>query len=309
MTDVTNIDLGRRELLVNSNHHVIDVFPEHFREQYPKLITLFEKYYENEDHDDSPVRLIHSLFANRDITQADASVLQYIEDELLLGQSFFKGFSNKRAAAKYSNTLYRSKGSLYSIQQFFRTFFGIDPEVIYTKKNMFIVGESLIGAESQAFIQDDKLYQTFALLIKADIPINIWRDAYKLFVHPAGMYIGSEVQIISNETLDCSNQLNVIPAVNNDFAVEGNFIIEPILNTDLTGIITKDDGNDLRIRLDGTVGSYKDNIIGDVDHVYNSIEEWIGTNSPTFDADDSDGPTLDDDIYITLDQTEYSDYS
>ena len=73
--------------------------------------------------------------------------------------------SKTRWFRKYSNTLYRSKGTKYSIQQFFRTFFGIDPEIIYTKKNVFKVGEtdSFIGDQSQRFLTNDKLYQTFAI--------------------------------------------------------------------------------------------------------------------------------------------------
>ena len=58
-----------------------------------------------------------------------------------------------------------------------------------------MVGEddSRIGFDSQKFLTDDKLYQVFAILIKADIPVEAWREAYKLFVHPAGMYFGGEV--------------------------------------------------------------------------------------------------------------------
>tara|TARA_B100001939_G_scaffold345110_1_gene360962 strand:- start:324 stop:1436 length:1113 start_codon:yes stop_codon:yes gene_type:complete len=198
--DITLQDLNRRDLDV-PDYKVKEVLPEFFRESYPKLITLLDDYYEFEDSDASPSRLLNDLFKSRDITQTDVELLKYIEDELLLGQSYFEGFQDKRAAAKYSNTLYRSKGTKYSIQQFFRTFFGIDPEVIYTKKNVFKVGEvgeSLIGPNSQKYITDDKLYQTFALLIKAEKPFSQWKDTYKTFVHPAGMFVGAEIQLVTS---------------------------------------------------------------------------------------------------------------
>ena len=62
----------------------------------------------------------------------------------------FEGFIDKRTATKFSNNLYRSKGTRFSIQQFFRMFFGIDVEIIYTKKDVFRIGTegSEIGAES-----------------------------------------------------------------------------------------------------------------------------------------------------------------
>ena len=34
------------------------------------------------------------------------------------------------------------------------------------------------------------------MLVKSTLPIDTWRDIYKLFVHPAGMYVAGEVQIV-----------------------------------------------------------------------------------------------------------------
>ena len=120
--DKTYDDLGRREL--NLQHYdVVNVLPDHIVQNYPKLTKLLENYYDFEDQEESPTSLINELFTIRDITQTDLTLLSFVEDELLLGQSYFEGFPDKREAAKYSNTLYRSKGTKYSIQQFFRTFF------------------------------------------------------------------------------------------------------------------------------------------------------------------------------------------
>ena len=194
----TLVDIGRRELAFDG-HAVQSILPAFFADDYPKLITLLNYYYEFEDRDESAGKLVHELFFSRDITQTDLKLLSFIEDELLLGQSYFEGFADKRAAAKYSSSLYRSKGTKYSIEQFFRTFFGVDPEIIYTKENVFKVGDdqSTIGIENQRYLTDNKLYQTFALLVKTDIAFNDWKEPYKLFTHPAGMYVGSEVQIVS----------------------------------------------------------------------------------------------------------------
>ena len=126
----TLTDIGRREIAFTS-HSIDNILPDFFKTEYPKLISLLEHYYEESHEKNSPARLIHELFLTRDITQTDLELLSYIEDELLLGQSYFEGFADKRAAAKYSSILYRSKGTKYSIQQFFRTFFTIDPEVVY----------------------------------------------------------------------------------------------------------------------------------------------------------------------------------
>ncbi len=221
--DKTLRDINRRPISVQDKKQVKGVLPEYFQSEYPKFASFLEAYYDYMDSDLSPTKLIDELFLNRDITQVDIDLLSFIEDELLLGQQYFEGFRNKREAADYSSTLYKTKGTKYSIEQFFRVFYNSFAEVIYTKNNVFIVGNvhdlekekenhnagitpyapvitvsaSRIGPDEQRYLTDDKLYQKYALLIKSTLPIDTWRDIYKLFVHPAGMYVAGEVQIVS----------------------------------------------------------------------------------------------------------------
>lgn len=203
------LDKRRRYLNLRSNK-VESILPEHFQEYYPKFITLLKKYYEWQDENDS-TELLNHLFATRDINEADITLLSYIEDELLLGGAYFQGFgeteAEKRAAANFSNILFRSKGSKFAIEWFFRSFYGLDAEVFYTKENIFVVGDaqSQIGPDSLRFLTNDKLFQTFALLVRVGIPISKWRDIFKLFAHPAGMYLGSEVSI--NDTINAALNL------------------------------------------------------------------------------------------------------
>ena len=220
--DKTLRDINRRPVSVLDKKQISGVLPEYFQTEYPKFGRFLEAYYDYVDGDTSPAKLIDELFLSRDITQVDIDLLSFIEDELLLGQQFFEGFKNKREAADYSSTLYKSKGTKYSIEQFFRVFFNSFVDVEYTKENIFIVGNvhdlkkekenhnagitpyapeitvsaSRIGPDEQRFLTDDKLYQKYALLIKSTLPIDTWRDIYKLFVHPAGMYVAGEVQIV-----------------------------------------------------------------------------------------------------------------
>ena len=129
-------------------------------------------------------------------------MLSYIEDELLLGEEYFQGFgkndSELRAAANFSNILFRSKGTKFAIEWFFRSFYGEDVEVLYTKENIFKIGDvdSQIGPFGLKYLTDDKLYQTFALLVRTGISISKWKEVFKLFAHPAGMYLGGEVLIV-----------------------------------------------------------------------------------------------------------------
>ena len=313
--DYTLKDNLRRDYRFTDHHAVEQVLPDYFKADYPKLIKLLEAYNQFEDSDQSPARLVHDIITARDITANDLSLLSFIEDELLLGQSYFEGFTNKRAAAKFSNNLYRSKGTLYSIQQFFRTFFGITPDVRYTKEDRFMVGEddSRIGFDSQKFLTDDKLYQVFAILIKADIPVERWREAYKLFVHPAGMYFGGQVLLEATGSLN----FGIMPdfeVVNVDPVVQGEASLGTgLLVTDLTGEVDSD-GVKLRIGLPEAIEAIQDIPLSEIDRNYDTIRELISTTSPTMDEDsaglDSRVQRFSQDrsVFDTMDEVKYTYY-
>jgi hypothetical protein len=289
--DDTLTDLNRREIAFPESA-IEKVLPEFFRTEYPKLITLLDEYYHYEDDESSPTKLINDLFYSRDITQTDIELLSYIEDELLLGQSYFEGFSDKRAAAKYSNTLYRSKGTKYSIQQFFRTFFSVDPDIIYTKEQVFNVGEasSEIGFDSRKFLTDNKLYQKFAILIKSDISFNEWREPYKLFVHPAGMFIGSEVQIISDVT-DTIIAPNVLVTPPPPIAVHSEASFGDASTTDLSSLVddfnTDSAGILSRLNSEIRLEDFTTLQIAQIQAQYNDLREAQVATSPTMDDSDT----------------------
>ena len=302
--DITLKDYNRRELSF-PKYQVKEILPEFFRTEYPKLITLLDEYYHFENSDESPSKLVDELFVTRDITQTDLGLLSFIEDELLLGQNFFEGFQDKRAASKYSNVLFRSKGTKYSIQQFFRTFFGIDPDIIYTKEQVFNVGDN-IGAESQKFITDNKLFQKHAILIKSGLEQKKWRDAYKLFVHPAGTFLGSEIQIVSS-VFDRLTTPEVEIEPPPPIAIHGQSSFATAAFIDNTSIVTDTatDGTTSTSRIrpeivsmifDGTSGI----TIEQINNQYDSLREAQLATSPTF--DDTSIDFSNDFAFETLDQ-------
>lgn len=244
-----------------------NILPEHFAALYPKFITLLKKYYEFQDQNES-TELLNHLFATRDINETDITLLTYIEDELLLGESYFQKFGSNdtelRAAANFSNTLFRSKGSKFAIEWFFRSFYGEDVEVLYPKENVFKIGEtdSQIGADSLKYITDDKLYQTFALLVRVGVPIAKWRETFKLFVHPAGMYLGGEVFIVDDVAVD-------IQALNDALLTYTTPAYSASVNAS-----TQNEGTDFVFTITGT------NVPDGIDALY-----WYGVHGTTNDAD------------------------
>ena len=308
---------NNRRLLNLQRSEIQNALPEYFAGDFPNLIKLFEAYYEWMEKEGNPSEQIHKLFQNRDTTQVPEGLLQYLEDELLLGQAYFGGFINKREAVKFSNLLYRSKGTKYSIEQFFRGFYGTDPQVIYPKENIFKIGPDIdydldsintasqqikteaskLGPESQRYITDDARYQVLSVLIKSDIPITTWLDTYKLFVHPAGAHIAGELvlELVNGNVIRSVRESGAGIPIEATFSTEavafGNFGVS---NEDLTLIETGD----------GSIGMLRTQARLHYDEVqtttYDSISaltlrEVLSPNSFTMDNTNTGG-------IITLDQ-------
>ena len=290
--DDTLRDDNRRELAFPTGRDVEKVLPDHFKTEYPKLVSFLKEYFHFEDSDGSPSRLVNDLFYARDINQVDESLLSYIEDELLLGQAYFEGFLDKRTAAKFSHNLYSTKGTRFSIQQFFRMFYGIDVEVDYTKKDVFTVGSSEIGANSIKFLTNDELYQTFAIRIISELSQKDWERPYKLFVHPAGMFVGSEVRLENTGLLNTSSPLSLVDSDAGSIDVVGfnTALFSQVNQTtpEITGLLDSG-GTTLRVIIDDNlVNSLATVSLPDLEKQYRTMRAAELRTSPTFDLD-SDG--------------------
>lgn len=319
--DKTLQDINRRDISV-SRDYVERVLPTYFGDEYPKFIALLKVYYEYMNQEGNFGDQLKSLATTRDIGQTKASNLTYIEDELLLGQNYLEGILDNRTGAELSNNYYRTKGTKYSIERFFRSFFGIDPEIIYGKQFVFTVGESQIGPSSQKYIMDDKIYQYWGLLIKSDKARKEWIELYKLFAHPGGMYIGSQVQIVSvNQDVSFDTMPIAVPPASTIPVYQSIATLFTTTLTETSGIIASDDPADtsgfIRIDLDSyRVEDFVDSAISDeyqyFDTHYQTIRDMIKETSPTMD-EDSDGTDTSalkfSNINIRMDEDEFSYYA
>ena len=302
--DKTLKDTTRRDINLRENQ-IESVLPSHILSEYPKFVSFIKAYFDFEDQEDSLTRFLNNMFETRDVSQTDLDLLTYFEDEYLLGQNYFKGFVDKRTAVKYSSYLYRAKGTRYSIRQFFKTFFDIEPDVVYTKQYIFKLNDSKIGAESARYITDNKLYQTYAIQIRSELSLAQWKDAYKLMVHPAGMYLGGLTQIVGTASIDAL-QYDPGEAIKPPIVLEGVGGITPLGFSQHTALfdfgIRDADDDIVKYRTNmGSSGDYPNpgvNDISDVgdltidnlDRLYSSMAEYLTPDSPTLD-DDSDGTT------------------
>ena len=150
----TTVDLNRREINL-SQSKVKEVLPSYFTTDYPNLVKFLEYYYDWMDSDEAYGfnREITDLYKIRDLGSTDLSLLNNIFYEIGDVQVTADYFLNPRLAANLLASFYRIKGTLYSAEGFFRSFYGEQPEIVYPKNNLFIVGESQLGPDSLKYIQ------------------------------------------------------------------------------------------------------------------------------------------------------------
>jgi hypothetical protein len=303
-------DLNRRDIQFHASA-VNSVLPEHFRELYPDLIVFLEKYYEFLDSDQTIDfdQTIKQLLLSRDIQESRLSELNLLLKEIGMNVIPINYFKDPRSAARLLANFYRVKGSLFSAVGFFRAFYQSNAEIVYPKRVLFTVGESLIGPDDGFIIQDGRLYQIFSILIRSEIPIAEWGDLYKMFVHPAGFYLGSEVTFTSVASM----LINPMPDVITDEAATVITIISQstediATSTDFSGITQDAEGTNYRFSLSDTLVPYSELTIEQLDNLYQNTLKLFSTGSHTFDeANDSGSRSMRlSNTTETFDQTVYS---
>lgn len=311
MTDQTLLDLDRRNRNFTSSK-VKEVLPEHYTSEYPNLVKFLDYYYDymSSDATHGFDNTLHNLYSIRDLQATDLTLLNQIFKEIGQGLVSADYFTDPRQTAGLIANFYRIKGSLYSAEGFFRAFYGQQPEIVYPKNNLFIVGESNVGSESLKYIQNGALYQVLSVLVRSGVPITKWRDLYKSFVHPGGFYLGGEVIIESIGDLN----LNFMPLAILDsdagvFSFEFASTISISGFASLTGVYP--DGADAdssaeRVDLNATVRAYSEITIEQLEAMYDNIEEAISANNPTL--DDSDGIKFSNTLE-TMDGAKYDNFN
>lgn len=182
--------------------------PEYFQDQYPVFVSLLDKYYDwLVDYADTdgrnPIGELQNISYLKDREISPDRFLQYIFDELASGLAP-DNFDIPRFIIKLMPFFYKTKGSTVSAQGFLKFLYGTDIELVYPKQSTFNIGSSEIGADSLKFIQDSYYYQIYSTLIRSDLPISVWKELYKKFVHPSGWELFAEVRfetVTSNTTL------------------------------------------------------------------------------------------------------------
>lgn len=305
MTNTTVTDFGRRDLDFRTPK-VIEILPEHFREDYPKLIEILELYQQYMHHPSSTSssagkidNSIRDIISSRDINSLSLEFLNYLfyETGINLDVSLF---DDPYLIIKFLPDFFRYKGSLFSVKAFFRALYGEEVDVSYPKDQLFIVGESKIGPESLKYIQNGQLWQVLSILIKSSKPASEWIDLYKKLVHPAGFYIGGEVLLEGLADVDFDYMPEVILDSSANVLIVGGdeggtaqidtiYIDDPMTAI----IISPDSDTEYRTNLSKVISAYSGDSFTNVNEQYSTIADMTTINTVGFsDSQDDEGITF-----------------
>lgn len=236
LKDLDRLPISMKRSLVK------EVLPEYFVTEYPTLITFLDAYYDNLDSDTNFGDLINDLQTIRDIEDNTLKQLDLIFKEVGLGISQNQ-FTTPREVIRDFADFFRVKGTKFSAERFFRTFFREDIELVYPKENLFIVGESEIGLDGLDVLQDGALHQVLSVLVKAPISIATWERLYRKFVHPAGFYLGAEVLILTAQTNPLSAPDVILDSAAGEVTYEAsiNLLADLVVDNDTSLIQTMGD--------------------------------------------------------------------
>jgi hypothetical protein len=278
---------------------VEQVLPDYFKEDYPNLIKFLEYYYEFMDSDgthsfNSDIR---ELMVAKDIELTSLSLLDNIFKEVGLGtsQDFF---TNPRQAAALFAKFFRVKGSLYSAEGFFRAFFNEQPTISYPKEDIFKVGESEIGSESIKYLTDNKLYQTFSILIKAAAPVSKWSELYKQFAHPAGWYFEGQVQLEGIGDLLANDNMPLPGIIENLRTLVSSASTTNVPFTSMSALYADTSDSDSvaeRLDLNAIIDVYDHATVEQLQRTFSNIEDVADLQSHTMDDSDRNVGTTDSD--------------
>ena len=291
----TLTDYNRRDINIRTDK-VEQALPEYFSTDFPTLQSFLNEYYNFMGGDDSSGSThnfneeVKNLYRNRDIQAASLKNLDQLIFEIGNELTAADIFTEPRFAATRLAKFYRKKGSVESVKEFFRLFFGEEIIVTYPKKDLFVVGESKIGYENQKFIRNNFLYQLYSILITSGLATQTWQELYKKFVHPAGWYFQGQVSTDGVGSLSLEAPLSIAGGVDPIFGDSAE-VFESGPFTLLTRLIDSS-GTTIRSTLDDTIAKYQSLSFGSLESTgYENIAEIINPTSPTFD-EDSDASLL-----------------
>jgi len=185
-----------------------DLLPQGIQANAKTLVELLEYYYDYINGTGLPSAEIGSISSLKDVDFVSQKYLGQIEE--LIGKSIPNStVINQVELYKIIVKYYNTRGSEDSIHTFFKIFFDEIVKITYPKEHLFDlsggkgswVGDAWEYENHKSFPSDDYkifdgyFWQDYSYVVRTDLDSSLWYDAYRKFVHPAGLKMFSAIAI------------------------------------------------------------------------------------------------------------------
>jgi hypothetical protein len=187
------------------SYGVNTLLPETIRGQAEQLVHFLEEYYNYLNGPNGPSLEINNVLLDKDLDNVSRKYLDSIQGLIA------KNVPNSRVLDRVNLykivvRYYNSRGSEDNILTMFKLLFNENASIRYPKELLFEPSsspeKSLPSHTSK--IQDSYYWQNFSYVVRASLDSSVWADAFKNFLHPAGLQMFYElaVELFSRNTFD-----------------------------------------------------------------------------------------------------------
>lgn len=306
-------DLNRRVIPLQ-RRRVTETLPEFFLAEYPKFVTFLEKYYDFLDSSGqySFNNKIEQLFATRDVDQTPDNLFDLLGKELGANLASTNIFEDKRYSIRRFGELYRNKGTAKGLEQFFRSFYQVEPSIEFPKEKVFNVGSSTVGVDGQFVLQDHRRFQTLSIAYKTPLDISTWKELYLKYAHPAGFHLAADVSLVGIGTATFQTPQVLLDSDAGVITLEETAAVATSIPfTQFTTLQTDSDGIAYRANIQETIDKYEDQSLIALDSIYDNIAQIFTPNSFKFDDSNASADSAAPDFSLTfetMDQEMYDSY-
>lgn len=180
----TNTDISSMNL---ETPRVQELIPREVRQRAGNFVDLLERYYKYLNESGEPTQRLNSLLPEHDIDRVTDEFLNGIQAEI--APYIPKPFSIDRKSLykRIVKYFYNTRGTIESAESFFRIFYDSEVEITPFHELPSIQADSLSANDGAPnFEQTRQEWLPYSYLINTQLPIDIWRKAYKEIIHPAG---------------------------------------------------------------------------------------------------------------------------
>lgn len=166
---------------------VQELIPREVRQRADNFVNLLEDYYRYLNDLKQPSQRLNSLLDEHNIDKISDDFLNGIQSEIATYIPTPYTIDKRTLYKRIVKYFYNTRGTIESAETFFRIFFDAEAEIIPFHELPELQADALLAEDGSINAELTRQeWLPYSYLINTQLPIDIWKKAYKEIIHPAG---------------------------------------------------------------------------------------------------------------------------